>query len=136
MSKLHNISPNAVQSIQDGLASLSEALLNINAVAGDTSSRLILEGDRLVVQGTITTFSGKVGIGVDQVSNGVDLETVNAVKFQGKRFEVGNGIPTIGVYNKGDIVWNDSPVPNGNVGWICIRTGNPGEWRSFGMIGG
>lgn len=136
MSKLHKISPNAVQSIQDGLASLSEALLNINAVAGDSSSRLVLEGDKLVVNGTVTTFNGKVGIGVDQVSNGVDLETVNAVKFQGKRFEVGNGIPTIGVYNKGDIVWNDSPVPNGNVGWICIRTGSPGEWRSFGMIGG
>jgi len=24
---------------------------------------------------------------------------------------------------------------NGTIGWICIRTGTPGEWRSFGIIG-
>ena len=45
-------------------------------------------------------------------------------------------VPRTGLYNKGDIVWNDDPMPNGIVGWICIRTGTPGEWRTFGMIGG
>ena len=137
MSKLHKISPNAVEHIKDGLHALSDALLNVHSFVGDESSRLTVNGEnKLVVQGEGTVFNGKVGIGVSNVSQGVDLETVNAVKFQGKKFEVGNGIPTIGVYNKGDIVWNDNPVPNGNVGWICIRSGNPGEWRSFGMIGG
>ena len=50
--------------------------------------------------------------------------------------EVGNGIPTIGLYNQGDIVWHDAPSPGGNLGWICVRTGTPGEWRSFGAISG
>ena len=40
-----------------------------------------------------------------------------------------------GDYKKGDIVWNDSPKETGYVGWVCIRTGNPGIWRGFGQIG-
>ena len=64
-----------------------------------------------------------MGIGVSNVPNDLSLETDRPVKFQGKKFEVGNSVPTIGLYNKGDIVWDDDPKPNGTIGWICIRTG-------------
>ena len=70
------------------------------------------------------------------VTNGVSFETNGPVKFQSKKMEVGDGVPTIGLYNQGDIVWHDAPAPGGNLGWICIRTGTPGEWRSFGTISG
>ena len=63
-------------------------------------------------------------------------QILGPVKFQNKRMEVGDSIPTIGLYNQGDIIWHDAPSPGGNLGWICIRTGTPGEWRSFGTISG
>jgi hypothetical protein len=127
MSKLHNISPNAVNTIREGMQSLSEAFLEINAIVGDSSSK---------VKDSNTFFKNKVGVGVDTIADNVDLETKNAVRFQSKKFEVGNQVPVTGVYRKGDIVWTDDPVPNGILGWICIRSGSPGEWRQFGQIGG
>jgi hypothetical protein len=136
MSKLHNISPNAVNTIREGMQSLSEAFLEINAIVGDSSSKITVEGNNLVVKDSNTFFKNKVGIGVDTIADNVDLETKNAVRFQSKKFEVGNQVPVTGVYRKGDIVWTDDPVPNGILGWICIRSGSPGEWRQFGQIGG
>ena len=58
----------------------------------------------------------------------------NNQRIQGKKREVGNGIPDNGSYIKGDIVWNDNPVPSGYVGWICTRSGTPGDWKAFGLI--
>ena len=139
MTALVNISSDNVLAIREGLNGLGNALLSINAIVGDdTSSRLIIDGGgTLKVQGnTDTIFEGSVGIGVSAVTNGVSLETNGPVRFQNKRQEVGDGIPTIGLYNQGDIVWHDAPSPGGNLGWICIRTGTPGEWRSFGSISG
>ena len=139
MTALVNISADNVLAIREGLNDLGNALLSINKIAGDdTSSRLIIDGGGILkVQGnTDTVFEGNVGIGVSAVTNGVSFETNGPVKFQSKKMEVGDGVPTIGLYNQGDIVWHDAPAPVGNLGWICIRTGTPGEWRSFGTISG
>ena len=139
MTSLINISPDNVGAIRDGLNELGNALLSIHRVAGDdNSSRLVIDGSgSLRIQGTSdTVFEGGVGIGVSSVTNGISLETSGPVKFQGKTFTVGNAVPTIRLYNIGDIIWNDTPKPESNLGWICIRTGTPGEWRSFGAISG
>lgn len=136
MTRLHNINTTSVEAVRDGLNQLGEAMLSINAIAGDSDSRIVIDGDGNVRVAGSTIHEDSVGIGVNSVSEGVDLETAGAVKFQGKKFEVGNSAPTIGLYHQGDIVWSDSPKPNGNLGWICIRTGTPGEWRPFGNIGG
>lgn len=79
-----------------------------------------------------TKVVGKLGINVNQPST--DIETAGPVKFQGKKFESGTEVPTSGSYNVGDIIWNQLPTPTGYVGWICIREGTPGEWKSFGQI--
>ncbi len=139
MTALVNISADNVLAIREGLNGLGNALLSINAIAGDdTTSRLVIDGGGVLkVQGnTDTVFEGSVGIGVSAVTNGISLETNGPVRFQNKKMEVGNSIPTIGLFNQGDIVWHDAPAPGGNLGWICIRTGTPGEWRSFGTISG
>ena len=139
MTALVNISADNVLAIREGLNGLGNALLSINAIAGDdTTSRLVIDGGGVLkVQGTTdTVFEGSVGIGVSAVTNGISLETNGPVRFQNKKMEVGNGIPTIGLFNQRDIVWPDAPAPCGNLGWICIRTGTPGEWRSFGTISG
>ena len=47
----------------------------------------------------------------------------------------GSGTPTSGAFRQGDIVWNDSPAPTSYVGWVCVKTGTPGDWRPFGQIG-
>jgi len=77
---------------------------------------------------------GRVGIGVTSVESDVSLSTSGAVKFQNKKFEVGPNIPSTGVYNKGDIVWNENPIAGSNVGWICVVSGTPGQWKTFGAI--
>jgi len=134
MKLVHDINAQAVGSIKNGLNALSNALLEINSIVGDSTSRIYVDNGVLRING-IATHSEKLGIGVSKVSDGVCLETSGAVKFQGKKFEVGNSIPTHGIYNTGDIVWHDTPKPNGNVGWICVQTGAPGQWQPFGNIG-
>jgi hypothetical protein len=134
MKLVHDINAQAVGAIKDGLNALSNSLLEINAIVGDSSSRIHVDNGVLRINGT-TTHSEKLGVGVNRVSDGVCLETSGAVKFQGKKFEVGNGVPTHGTYNAGDVVWNDAPKPNGNLGWICVQTGAPGQWQPFGNIG-
>ncbi len=77
---------------------------------------------------------GRVGIGVTSVESDVSLSTSGAVKFQNKKFEVGSGIPAAGAYTVGDIIWNSAPSANQAIGWVCVGTGNPGQWKSFGTI--
>ena len=79
-----------------------------------------------------TTVKGKLGVNVNNPD--VDLATAGPVSFEGKKFEVGTEAPTNGSYRKGDIVWNADPRPTGYVGWICVREGNPGLWKTFGQI--
>ena len=135
--KLHNIDINTITMAKEGLHSLSELILGLGNVVGQEDSKLVVDAKGVLrIQGdTSTIIKGNLGIGVSNVPDDLSLETERPVKFQGKKFEVGNKIPTIGLYNKGDIVWDDDPKPNGILGWICIRTGTPGEWRTFGTIG-
>lgn len=135
--KLHKIDTKTITMAKEGLNSLSDLLLGLGNVVGQEDSKLVVDAEGVLrVQGdTSTIIKGNLGIGVSNIPDDLSLETERPVKFQGKKFEVGNKIPTIGLYNKGDIVWNDDPKPNGILGWICIRTGTPGEWRTFGTIG-
>ena len=129
MSRFINVNNETIEAIRDGLNGLGDSLITINTIVGDSTSAITLgENGTIHVSG--------LAVGVSNVSEGVDVETLGPVKFQGKKFEVGNSEPTIGFYNKGDIIWTDNPQSNGNVGWICVRTGTPGEWRSFGSISG
>ena len=79
-----------------------------------------------------TNVKGKLGVNVNNPT--ADIETAGPVSFEGKRFEVGANEPTNGSYRIGDIVWNSNPKPTGFVGWICVREGSPGVWKTFGPI--
>jgi hypothetical protein len=37
-------------------------------------------------------------------------------------------------YNVGEVVFNTSAAAGGKVGWVCIGSGNPGNWKAFGVI--
>lgn len=136
MTQLHNINQQTLQSVKDGLNALGDSLLSLNEIVGDNTSKIVVDGNGSIrIQDSDLIVNQKLGVGVNTVSSGVDFEVVGAIKFQGKKQMVGDGIPTTGLYNIGDMVWSDSPKPNGNLGWICVRTGTPGEWKPFGAIG-
>ena len=80
------------------------------------------------------TVDGSLGVNVNNFSSDADITTAGPVRFQNKKFEVGNNVPSSGNYVVGDIVWNDNPQPTGYVGWICVRDGSPGTWKAFGQI--
>lgn len=42
--------------------------------------------------------------------------------------------PDEGVFEKGTIVFNTNPTNDSFIGWVCIESGTPGTWRSFGRI--
>lgn len=43
-------------------------------------------------------------------------------------------VPDEGTWNIGDVVFNTTPESGGTVGWVCIKSGSPGEWKSFGTV--
>ena len=74
----------------------------------------------------------KLGIGV---KNPIEsLEVAGNIKFAGKIFSSGSGIPSTGSYPTGSIIWNDQPELGMPVGWVCIKGGQPGNWRSFAIV--
>ena len=103
----------------------------------DNQCRVELKANNRITIGSdsdsITTISGKLGVGVNNPD--VCFSTSGPIKFVNKKFEVGREAPVNGIYGKGDIVWNSEPQPTGHVGWVCIRSGTPGIWKPFGVIG-
>jgi len=108
---------------------------DLEIITDDTARITITRTGNIVLgssNDTKTTVLGKLGINVKNPDT--DIATTGPVRFQGKKFEVSETVPTSGVYRKGDIVWNADPKPTGYVGWICTRDGTPGDWKPFGAI--
>ena len=42
--------------------------------------------------------------------------------------------PVTGAYRVGDVVYTDTPVSAGYIGFVCTVAGSPGTWNSFGLI--
>lgn len=110
------------------------------SIVTDDTERLTVKANGVVEIGQATSNNsklnvyGQVGVGVKNIETGVSISTSGPVKFEGKKFEVASNFPTIGTYAVGDIVWDNNPRPTGYVGWICVRAGTPGEWKTFGQI--
>ncbi len=53
-----------------------------------------------------------------------------------RRMIYGSGTPGAGVgtWVVGDIIFDDSPVAGGYIGWVCTVAGDPGTWRAWGAI--
>jgi len=90
-------------------------------------------GDKNNTRRTVKVF-GTMSVGVSNPDSDVDLTVKGNVSFGNKKFITGNAQPTDGQFNIGDICWNDAPVPNSFIGWVCIVAGAPGQWAPFGEI--
>ena len=77
---------------------------------------------------------GKLGVGVNNVSEDVSFATANGIEVAGTKIMTGTAIPIGGTYRQGDIVYNRKATATGYVGWVCVRDGTPGEWKAFGQI--
>lgn len=42
--------------------------------------------------------------------------------------------PGSGTHDIGDLLFNSAPAELGNLGWVCLTAGTPGQWRKFGLI--
>jgi hypothetical protein len=103
-------------------------------VAGNQDQIVIDPNGRIDVPNSVLTVQKSIGVGVINPPSDASITAAGPIRYQGKKHEYSEGIPQNGVYTKGDIVWNSSPKPSGNVGWICVRDGTPGEWKPFGQI--
>ena len=108
------------------------------AIGTDDTPRITCKpnGDVSVGQeGTDTikmSVHGKLGIGLKNPQE--SLHVNGNIRFADKVFSSGSSTPKEGRWDTGSIVWNDQPEINQPVGWVCIKGGQPGAWRSFGTI--
>lgn len=42
--------------------------------------------------------------------------------------------PTTGTHAVGEVVFNADPISGGFIGWVCVTSGSPGTWKSWGVI--
>ena len=81
-------------------------------------------------------LQGAVGT-VANIANPV-LSVGTSTPFYGASIPKSNvfatSIPTSGIYNQGDIVYNSTPTSGGYIGWVCTVAGTPGTWKTFGAI--
>jgi len=114
---------------------------NSLSLVTDNTQRLTVEAGGNITLGNKNSppvqvnIHGRISIGVSNPDQNVDLHVNGPVRFNNKLQTHGTSIPSSGSYNKGDIVWNTEPRTGQPIGWVCIVTGTPGEWRPFGIIG-
>lgn len=76
---------------------------------------------------------------VDTSNNGFNNALLSPSNVGGyinplRKINYGNAAPTTGPWNRGDIILNSEASAAGNAGWICIVSGTPGTWKTFGTI--
>lgn len=77
---------------------------------------------------------GRLGVGVNNPDPSLGLAVAGNMMFANKTFSTGDNAPTTGQHQKGDICWNSDPKTSSYIGWVCIVSGTPGEWKPFGLI--
>lgn len=56
------------------------------------------------------------------------------VSIYGARQHYAAAIPTVGLWIRGDIVWNTTPSAGGAPGWVCVAGGVPGTWKAMANL--
>jgi hypothetical protein len=77
---------------------------------------------------------GTVSIKTNNPDSSVDLHVNGPVRIHGRLQMYASAPPTNGIYQQGDIIWNENATPGKHVGWICVKSGNPGAWATFGIV--
>lgn len=112
---------------------------DLNLGTDNTSRISIKAGGNIVIGNPATgdtkvSIIGSLAINVSNADPRSSLHVNGALKFNDKLHLSGNEPPMSGAFNEGDIVWNNYPQPGKFVGWVCVKSGNPGIWNGFGRI--
>ena len=108
------------------------------ALGTDNTPRLTCRANGDAVVGTEPgrpvnmNVNGQVGINVKYPQETLHID--GNIKFAERTFAAGAQIPKEGRWDTGSVVWNEKPEMNQPVGWVCVKGGKPGAWRSFGLI--
>lgn len=128
-----------LDSNQDGLGIIGTFNTKGLGIVTDNQIRLTVgvDGDITVghehKDGTTTRVYGKLSVGVKNPRE--QFEVAGNMRWGNRLFTQGNTVPTLGNFQKGDVVWNTEPKEGSYVGWVCTQGGTPGLWKPFGMIG-
>ena len=79
-------------------------------------------------------ISGDNRVGIKIRKPKADLDVAGPIRFQGQIHQYSNEAPLVGTYNQGDIVWNTRPSRGSVLGWVCVKSGAPGNWTPFVSI--
>lgn len=123
--------------VEDTAARIGTFTTDKLEVVTDNTPRIVISPSGNVDignHGTRTTVLGKLGVNVKNSPSDIDLDVRGGLRFQDKKFTVSDNKPTEGTFKQGDIVWHSDPKPTGYIGWVCIKDGTPGEWKTFGLI--
>jgi len=78
------------------------------------------------------SHDNRIGIKIKRPK--ADLDVAGYIRFQGQTQQYLDATPTSGNWSQGDIVWNSEPQRGSVLGWVCVKPGAPGTWRSFVSI--
>jgi hypothetical protein len=78
------------------------------------------------------SHDNKVGIKIKRPK--ADLDVAGYIRYQGQIHQYLTAMPTAGTWSRGDIVWNSEPESGSVLGWVCVKSGSPGTWKSFVSI--
>jgi hypothetical protein len=87
----------------------------------------------------LSVSSTEINIG-NEAYNDRTLNLYGLAKFRNyfaindKKILTGTSAPTSGRWSRGDICYNEEPIMEGYVGWVCVEPGEPGRWCPFGLI--
>jgi hypothetical protein len=109
-------------------------------IVTDNTARLVIEaggnirlGDKK--SGAIqVSVNGKLKVGSGSMDTRVDLHVNGGIRFNDRVHTYSSTPPEYGPYNRGDIVWNSEPEYQKSIGWVCVKSGDPGVWLPFGEI--
>ena len=85
-------------------------------------------------EGKLVSIPGKLGVGVKNIDQTVDLHVAGPVRLNNHIQMYASEIPTSGTFTPGDLIWNSNPGVGKFVGWVCVSPGQPGSWMPFGEI--
>jgi hypothetical protein len=110
--------------------------LGIWAYANYGSNTMV--GDEYIVLDSVFICEGQ-NISPDRIMMGECIDSpLLPLFFNGRLIESDNAVPpgTGITYEVGDIVYNSDVAVGNTIGWICTTSGNPGTWKSMGIIEG
>lgn len=115
---------------------LSKTEIRANSFINVKDYGIRLPGSSTLLNNSYLRYFGENVIlaGTANVNKDIVLNLPAEVQRGEQNIYFASQIPTTGNWLQGTIIYSQSPVPSGNIGWVCVVGGNPGTWKTFGSI--